>query len=120
MTWNVLTSYAEKPFPTPKQCLSTESLPRQPKTTQVGCINADIEKQWAVKSMHHAETYFKLLTAIPGSKLKMTAIDGEIYADFRSEFPDLDIVNIREMEDFKNEASKAKWRDFINKYALLI
>jgi hypothetical protein len=31
-----------------------------------------IEKQWAVKAMHHAETYFSLLEAMDGSKLKLT------------------------------------------------
>lgn len=31
-----------------------------------------IEKQWAVKAMHHAETYFSLLQAMDGSKLKLT------------------------------------------------
>ena len=48
--------------------------------------------------------------------IKLTPIDDEIYTAFRKEFPDLDIENIREMEDFKSEAAKAKWRPFINSF----
>ncbi|KAI8918726.1 putative polysaccharide biosynthesis protein [Entophlyctis helioformis] len=76
----------------------------------------DIEKQWAVKSFHHAETYFKLVNAVPPRQLKLTSIDEEIHAAFRFEFPDLNVGELREMEDFKTEAAKAKWRNFINQY----
>jgi len=33
---------------------------------------AEIEQQWAVSALHHAEVYAKLLSAIPASKLKLT------------------------------------------------
>ncbi|KAG2179696.1 hypothetical protein INT44_006544 [Umbelopsis vinacea] len=84
----------------------------------------DIEKQWAVKAMHHAETYFKLISAIDGSKLRLTgkliysvtsSIDDEIYADFTETFPEIDVQHLDE-EHFKTDKAKAKWRDFINKY----
>ncbi|KAI9283702.1 putative polysaccharide biosynthesis protein [Umbelopsis sp. AD052] len=75
----------------------------------------DIEKQWAVKAMHHAETYFKLISAIDGSKLRLTGIDDEIYADFTETFPEIDVQHLDE-EHFKTDKAKAKWRDFINKY----
>ncbi|CAO3669009.1 unnamed protein product [Umbelopsis vinacea] len=75
----------------------------------------DIEKQWAVKAMHHAETYFKLISAIDGSKLRLTGIDDEIYADFTETFPEIDIQHLDE-NHFKGEKAKAKWRDWINKY----
>ena len=32
----------------------------------------DIEKQWAVKALHHAETYFSLISKIDPSRLKLT------------------------------------------------
>ena len=35
-------------------------------------ITTDIEKQWAVKALHHAETYIKLLKAVEPAKLKLT------------------------------------------------
>ena len=75
-------------------------------------FDADIEKQWAVKSFHHAETYFKLISSIPPRKIKLTKIDNEIYTAFRNEFPKLNITEIDEME-FKSEQAKAKWRNFI-------
>ncbi|KAL2911445.1 hypothetical protein HK105_209096 [Polyrhizophydium stewartii] len=76
----------------------------------------DIEKQWAVKSFHHAETYFRLVSAVHPRRIKLTPIDDEIYAAFREEFPDLVLENLRELEDFKSEKAKAKWRNFIMKY----
>ncbi|KAI1320628.1 hypothetical protein EDD11_000150 [Mortierella claussenii] len=77
----------------------------------------EIEKQWAVKAMHHAETYFSLLEAMDGSKLKLTKIDDEIYDDFRSTFgPDFKIDVLDEAKDFKSPEMKEKWRNFINKY----
>ncbi len=42
-------------------------------------------------------------------------MDNEIYADFRSTFPDLKVEILDEASDFKNEAMKAKWRAFIMK-----
>ncbi|KAI8579457.1 hypothetical protein K450DRAFT_242263 [Umbelopsis ramanniana AG] len=75
----------------------------------------DIEKQWAVKAMHHAETYFKLISAIDGSKLRLTGIDDEIYADFTETFPEIDVQHLDE-QHFKTDKAKAKWRDWINKY----
>jgi hypothetical protein len=65
--------------------------------------------------LHHAETYFKLISSIDASRLKLTKIDDEIYSDFRTSFPDMDVNELKEMEDFKTEAAKAKWRDWINK-----
>ncbi|KAH9274364.1 hypothetical protein BASA83_003362 [Batrachochytrium salamandrivorans] len=76
----------------------------------------DIEKQWAVKSFHHAETYFKLVSSVPARQVKLTPIDDEIYTAFRGEFPDLNVGVLKELEDFKTEKAKAKWRDFIMKY----
>ncbi|KAG0375610.1 MAG: putative polysaccharide biosynthesis protein [Linnemannia gamsii] len=78
----------------------------------------EIEKQWAVKAMHHAETYFTLLQAMDGSKLKLTKIDDEIYVDFMSTFapnvPKIDVLD--EAKDFKSPEMKEKWRNFINRY----
>ncbi|ORY95542.1 putative polysaccharide biosynthesis protein [Syncephalastrum racemosum] len=75
----------------------------------------DIEKQWAVKAMHHAETYFKLISAIDASKLRLTSIDDEIYEDFEKEFPEIDVKHLND-EHFKTPTAKEKWRNWINKY----
>ena len=80
----------------------------------------EIEKQWAVKAMHHAETYFSLLTKVDGAKLRLTKIDDEIYEDFVNHFPHLNVASLDEMNDFKTENAKAKWREFIMKWALCL
>ncbi|KAJ3091035.1 polysaccharide biosynthesis domain containing protein 1 [Quaeritorhiza haematococci] len=76
----------------------------------------DIEKQWAVKALHHAETYFKLISAVDAARLKLTPIDDEIYEDFRKNFAEINVAALNEMEEFKTEKAKAKWRDFIMRY----
>ncbi|CAO3637452.1 unnamed protein product [Cunninghamella blakesleeana] len=75
----------------------------------------DIEKQWAVKAMHHAETYFKLISAIDGKKLRLTNIDDEIYKDFEETFPEINVQHLDE-EQFKTPEGKEKWRKWVNKY----
>jgi hypothetical protein len=76
----------------------------------------DIEKQWAVKAMHQAETYIKLIQAVDTKKIKLTRLDDEIYKHFRSEFPDMELHELRVDKDFKSEAAKEKWRQFLQKY----
>ncbi|KAI7865517.1 putative polysaccharide biosynthesis protein [Spinellus fusiger] len=75
----------------------------------------DIEKQWAVKAMHHAETYFKLISKIDTTHFRLTKIDDEIYKDFLDTFPHINISHLEE-KDFKTAESKEKWRNWINKY----
>ncbi|PVU90329.1 hypothetical protein BB561_004917 [Smittium simulii] len=76
----------------------------------------EIEMQWAVKAMTHAEVYMGILKAKPAKNIKLTQMDEDIYVDFRTEFPTLNIKNLNELEDFKSEAAKKKWRDFVAKY----
>ncbi|KAI8344225.1 hypothetical protein BC941DRAFT_6529 [Chlamydoabsidia padenii] len=76
----------------------------------------DIEKQWAVKAMHHAETYFKLISAMDCSKLRLTSIDDEINQDFEENFPEIDVLHLDEQKHFKSPEAKEKWRLWINKY----
>ncbi|KAI8972361.1 putative polysaccharide biosynthesis protein [Pilobolus umbonatus] len=75
----------------------------------------DIEKQWAVKAMHHAETYFNLISHVDPSILKLTKIDDEILKDFEETFPEIDVLHLNE-DHFKTPAYKEKWRQFINQY----
>ncbi|RUS23360.1 putative polysaccharide biosynthesis protein [Endogone sp. FLAS-F59071] len=65
--------------------------------------------------MHHAETYFKLISSYDASKLRLTKIDDEIYEDFELTFPEINVAHLNE-DDFKSNDSKEKWRPWINKY----
>ncbi|RIB17650.1 hypothetical protein C2G38_1968392 [Gigaspora rosea] len=75
----------------------------------------EIEKQWAVKAMHHAETYFKLISSVDGKSLRLTSIDDEIYEDFKKTFPDFSIVDVDE-NGMKTPEAKNIWREWIMKY----
>ncbi|KAJ2741997.1 hypothetical protein GGI20_004794 [Coemansia sp. BCRC 34301] len=85
-----------------------------PKAEDTGNM-LEMEMQWAVKAMHHAETYMKLLKAIGGKDFKLTPVDDELYSDFKKNFPNLNVAKLDE-SDFKSEVAKAKWREFMNKY----
>lgn len=79
----------------------------------------DIEKQFAVKAVHQAETYWTLLTKIPGSKIKLTKYDDEIYDKLLEEFPefkDPDYARSIDEEKMKSPEGKAKWRKFCDSF----
>ncbi|OMH84053.1 Protein PBDC1 [Zancudomyces culisetae] len=77
----------------------------------------EIEQQWAVKALTHAEAYMSVLSARHPSKLtNLTGIDSKIYEHFRSMFPTLNIEILDEDNDFKSPEAKAKWREFIMQY----
>ncbi|KAI8139915.1 putative polysaccharide biosynthesis protein [Fennellomyces sp. T-0311] len=75
----------------------------------------DIEKQWAVKAMHHAETYYKLITSLDMKNFPLTKIDDEIYKDFEESFPEIDVKHLDD-KHFHTPEAKEKWRNWINKY----
>lgn len=79
----------------------------------------DIEKQFAVKAVMQAETYFSLLEKIPGSKLALTQHDDDIYEQFLEAFPEYktpeSVAEIHE-EDMKSKEGKARWREFCEKF----
>lgn len=62
------------------------------------------------------ETYWTLLSAFPGSKLRLTKLDDAIYAHFRREFPDLDVKGPLDEDAMKSKDGKEKWRKFIQEY----
>lgn len=75
----------------------------------------DIEKQFAVKAVHQAETYWTLLTKIPGSKLQLTKFDEDIYAKLLEDFPEFkDPTYCKKIseEEMKSPEGKIKWREF--------
>lgn len=77
--------------------------------------NAEVEMIWAMKAQHQAETYFKLISAMDASRLRLTKYDDDIYRQFKCYFKALKVDVIR-VEDFKSEDAKLKWRPFCNMY----
>lgn len=61
-------------------------------------------------------TYWAILEKTPGSKLRLTKIDDEIYEHFKREFPDFDVHGTIDEDEMKSKAGKEKWRNFINEY----
>jgi hypothetical protein len=49
-------------------------------------------------------TYWSILEKIPGSKLRLTKIDDEIYEHFKKEFPDYDPKATVNEDDMKSKA----------------
>lgn len=83
----------------------------------------DIEKQFAVKAVHHLETYWKLLHAVKGSELKLTKIDDQIMTHMISVFPEyLDHEKVRVIDEnvMKSATNKPLWRTFMNTYEGLV
>ncbi|KAF8607308.1 DUF757-domain-containing protein [Ceratobasidium sp. AG-I] len=80
----------------------------------------EIEKQFAVKAVGHAQTYWQLLEAIPPSRLKLTKLDDEIYNDFVEQFPEYhaDHATIRVVDEdlLKSKDNKLRWNKFMNAY----
>lgn len=76
----------------------------------------DMEKQFAVKAVEHLMTYWSILEKVPGSKLRLTKMDDEIYEHFKREFPDFDATATINEDEMKSKAGKEKWRNFMNEY----
>jgi hypothetical protein len=62
------------------------------------------------------ETYWNILEKIPGSKLRLTKFDDDIYKHFKNEFPELDLTATINEDEMKGKEGKEKWRKFINEY----
>lgn len=92
-------------------------------SSQFDADNADnleeIEKQFAVKAVNQAETYWGLLEKIPGSTLKLTKHDDDIFESLLQDFPEFKepakVAEIRELE-MKSPEGKKRWRDFCEKF----
>lgn len=79
----------------------------------------DIERQFAVKAVMQAETYWGLLEKIPGSKLKLTKFDDDIFEQLLQDFPEFKepskVYEIKE-EEMKSKEGKERWRNFCEKF----
>ncbi|KAL4804241.1 putative polysaccharide biosynthesis protein [Aspergillus unguis] len=76
----------------------------------------DMEKQFAVKAVEHLMTYWSILEKVPGSQLRLTKIDDEIYEHFKAEFPEFDPAETIDEDKMKSKEGKEKWRNWINQY----
>ncbi|KAI5844582.1 polysaccharide biosynthesis-domain-containing protein [Morchella snyderi] len=76
----------------------------------------DIEKQFAVKAVIHAQTYWSILECRPGTELRLTRFDDEIYAHLMEVFPDFDASKPLDEDEMKSKVGKEKWREFMMKY----
>ncbi|KIK96081.1 hypothetical protein PAXRUDRAFT_826352 [Paxillus rubicundulus Ve08.2h10] len=81
----------------------------------------EIEKQFAVKAVEHAQIYWNLLEKVPPRTLKLSKLDDEIFEHTLSTFPEFNTEGHEKLvkldEDWlKSEEGKKKWRDFINQY----
>ncbi|KAF8314542.1 DUF757-domain-containing protein [Clavulina sp. PMI_390] len=81
----------------------------------------DIEKQFAVVAVQHAQVYWNLLEKVPPSTLKLTKLDDEIFEDFKAKFPELfendaKGLALADEDAMKSDENKARWRNFIQPY----
>jgi hypothetical protein len=79
----------------------------------------DVEKQFAVKAVVHAQTYWNLLTKVSGSSLRLTKMDDDIYEHLLKEFPEFEDIKYGEVIDedvMKSVSGKVRWRKFMNFY----
>ncbi|KAF8574037.1 DUF757-domain-containing protein [Ramaria rubella] len=81
----------------------------------------EIEKQFAVVAVEHAQTYWNLLAHVQPTQLRLTKIDDEIFEHLSTAFPEAveepysKLLNLDE-EWMKSEGGKQRWRDFMNQY----
>jgi len=76
----------------------------------------DIERQFAVKAVLHAQTYWNILEKVKGSELRLTKLDNEIYEHFVRDFPEVDVSKTVDEDAMKSKAGKERWRKFMQEY----
>jgi hypothetical protein len=76
----------------------------------------DMEKQFAVRAVHHMTVYWSILEKLPGSKLHLTRLDDQVLEHLNKEFPDFDPAKPLDEDEMKSKNGKEKWRNFVNVY----
>ncbi|GEQ70954.1 hypothetical protein JCM33374_g4635 [Metschnikowia sp. JCM 33374] len=79
----------------------------------------DIEKQFAVKAVVQAETYWGLISKVKASALKLTQHDDDIFNALLEDFPEFkEKANVAEISenDMKSPQGKTRWRNFCEKF----
>jgi len=81
----------------------------------------EIEKQFAVKAVEHAQVYWNLLEKVQPKELRLTKYDDDIFKDFSEKFPELvtppydGLIKLNE-DMMKSADGKKRWREFIEMY----
>ncbi|ETW77586.1 hypothetical protein HETIRDRAFT_460697 [Heterobasidion irregulare TC 32-1] len=80
----------------------------------------EIEKQFAVKAVEHAQTYWNLLEKIHPSQLKLTRLDDEIFEHMMKTFPEISQehqkLTVLDEDWMKSKDGKERWRQFMAAY----
>lgn len=76
----------------------------------------DMEKQFAVKAVHHMTVYWGILEKMPGSKLRLTRMDDEILEHLKKDFPEFDPTEPIDEDKMKSKEGKERWRKFVSEY----
>lgn len=81
----------------------------------------EIEKQFAVKAVEHAQTYWNLLEKVDPKVLRLTKLDDEIFDHMKKDFPELfeePYARITKLDEewMKSKEGKERWRKFIESY----
>jgi len=76
----------------------------------------DIERQFAVKAVLHAQTYWNILEKVKGSELRLTRLDNEIYEHFKDDFSEIDVSKVIDEDAMKSKQGKERWRKFMQAY----
>lgn len=79
----------------------------------------DIEKQFAVKAVVQADTYWNLISKVKASSFKLTQHDDAIFEALLEDFPEFKepakVAEISENE-MKSPLGKTRWRNFCEKF----
>ncbi|KAF8541000.1 duf757 domain-containing protein [Trichophaea hybrida] len=92
-----------------------QRVPKTFKAEEAGNLE-DMEKQFAVKAVIHAQTYWNILQRRRGSELRLTKLDDEIIEHLYKVFLDFDPSKELNEDEMKSKEGKAKWRDFMMTY----
>ncbi|KAK3485207.1 polysaccharide biosynthesis-domain-containing protein [Neurospora hispaniola] len=76
----------------------------------------DIEKQFAVKAVQQMATYWAILEKVPGSKLRLTKMDDDIFEHLKRDFPEFDPAEPINEDEMKSKTGKERWRTFMMAY----
>lgn len=61
-------------------------------------------------------TYWAILEKVPGSKLRLTKMDDDIYEHLKTDFPEFDPAKTINEDEMKSKTGKERWRKFMMAY----
>lgn len=61
-------------------------------------------------------TYWAILEKVPGSKLRLTKMDDDIFEHLKKDFPEFDPAEPINEDEMKSKTGKERWRNFMMAY----